>query len=110
MPLERSTTATVIKHAKALGCLVEKAHGGFFGTKGRPDLYIWVPRDGNYAVTLCVEMKQRGEKPSPLQAKRLRDRKKVGIVTLSSPTVQEVVDCIKYLKISIDDQFPFKGA
>lgn len=110
MPLEKSTTATVIKHAKALGCLVEKAHGGFFGTKGRPDLYIWVPRDGNYAVTLCVEMKQMGKTLTPLQEKRLRDRAKVGIVTLSSPTAQEVFECITYIQGSIDNQFPLKGA
>jgi len=98
MVLESATTRTVMKHAKALGCLVEKTHGSVYTQRGRPDLYIWVPRPGDYAVTLCVEMKQVGEKLKPLQEKCLRDRAKIGIITLAKPSVQEVVECIKNIQ------------
>jgi hypothetical protein len=98
MPLESSTTDTVIKHARALGCIVEKTHGGHYGEVARPDLYILVPVPGSFAVPLRIEMKQAHKKLRQLQAKRLRDYHRRGVVVLAKPTVDEVIACIRSLQ------------
>ncbi len=57
------------------GCKCRKRHGTAYGHKGDPDLY----------GSLCglhfeFEIKQKGEKPTPLQQKRLKEWEATGSI------------------------------
>jgi hypothetical protein len=99
VPLEASITASILRRARALGCYAVKYHGGAYSQVGFPDVIILVPHTP-YAIMLAVEVKQPLKRPTPLQAKVLRDLAAAGAVTMVAHSAEEVVCRIKSLLVS----------
>jgi hypothetical protein len=97
MALESAITASILRRARTLGCYAIKYHGGAYSQVGFPDVIILVPHSP-YALMLAVEVKQIGKKPTPLQAKVLRDLAAAGAVTMVAHSAEEVEECIQTLQ------------
>ncbi len=99
MALESALVRAIRRKVVALGCACEKVHGSLYGTRGRPDLLIFVPVARlPYPIPVRVETKQRGKTPTALQRKRLRDVEKIGLVTLVASDADAVVELITILR------------
>jgi hypothetical protein len=57
-------------------CEHRKTHGDEYATKGDPDIIGCL-----FGRMFCIEVKQPGEEPTVLQAKRLRDWARAGAIT-----------------------------
>ena len=97
MPLERSTTTTVIRKLKALGIHAEKVGGSLHGKAGRPDIDVLIPAYP-FAIPLRIEMKQVGKKVKPLQEKRHRDLLRVRCPVLVASSWEEIEQKIRELR------------
>ncbi len=95
MPLESSIVSGIMKAVKALGCDVEKTHGGQYGTAGRADLYVLVPTEfSQYPVPLYIECKQPGKHMTPLQIAWANKKRRVGALVMEAHDVDEVINVI----------------
>jgi hypothetical protein len=84
MPLESTITAAIKKRARAAGWWVEKRHGGPFSLAGMPDLQFHKPLPptlsgrSHAAVTVYIEVKRPGERPTALQTRRILELRQYG--------------------------------
>jgi hypothetical protein len=85
-PTEKAIVLRILKFLNSIpGCVARKRWGGVMGVAGDPD------------VTGCLrgrhlelEVKRPGQRPTPLQAKRLEEWKQAGAVTAVVTSVEEV--------------------
>lgn len=91
MPLESSITSSILKYLNALPyCMAEKIAGGSF-QKGKPDIYgCWRGR----MFKIEVKTPDHGNKPTPLQARHLKEWAKVGCVCFTAYSLKEVKERI----------------
>lgn len=88
MPKETTITNGITAAASSLGWLVKKDHGGY-GKSGWPDLFLF--RDGK---TVCIEVKQPGKKPTPLQVSTMNKLESKGIPCFVCTSKGEAVSCL----------------
>lgn len=88
MPKETTITSTITAAACSLGWLVKKDHGGY-GKSGWPDLFLF--RNG---ITVCIEVKQPGKKPTPLQVATMNKLKQKGVPCFVCTSKEEALDCL----------------
>lgn len=92
MPKEgRSREATLVSGIIAAlreipGCVVRKRHGTAWGVAGDPDLYGSI--NGRHFE---IEVKRRGEVPTPIQRVRLADWARSGALAGVAHSVEEAV-------------------
>jgi hypothetical protein len=87
-PSEKAIVKAVLSYLNALpGCVARKRWGGGYGVAGDPD------------ITGCIrgrhfefEVKRSGERPTPLQARRLRDWQRAGALVAVVSSLEEVKD------------------
>lgn len=96
---ETSLTQNIIRYAKSQRCFAYKQLGSVYGKTGMPDVRLLVPVGWQlYAVPVYIEVKKRGEEPSPLQKKRLRDLNKAGAIAVWVDNLQDVKDLIQKIR------------
>ena len=88
MPLESTITTSIKKAASAAGWWVMKIHGGPQQLAGVPDLLCI--REG---VTVWLEVKRPGCKPTPLQLVRMAEIERVGGVRCFVVTTRDEALC-----------------
>ena len=86
MTSERAIVKAVLAYLNSLpGCLARKRWGGGMGVAGDPDIDACIR-----GRSLQLEVKRPGEKPTPLQLKRLEEWRQagalVGVVTSVAAT------------------------
>lgn len=88
-PLESTVVDGIMTYLKSLPYVqAEKTHGNAFAKRGRPDITGAIAPTGR---RFEIEVKRsEHEKPTPLQEKRLRDWKRVGVITAVVHSVDEV--------------------
>lgn len=94
---ESTLTAQIMRYARARGCYAVKWHMTVYGSGGMPDVYVLVPSEP-YAIPVHVEVKVPGNKPTPRQAKVLRDLRKSGAVAFWADNLADVCWVIDVLK------------
>jgi len=70
-------------------CVVRKRHGTAWGIAGDPDLYGSI--NGRHFE---IEVKRRGEEPTPLQQARLAEWRRAGAVTGVAHSVDEALSIL----------------
>jgi hypothetical protein len=83
---------------KGYGGEVFKVHGGPSQSKGQPDLLGCIPTAGALGRMIAVELKQPGNKPTPLQYKRLRAWEQAGALAGWVTTEAELVELLGHLE------------
>jgi hypothetical protein len=74
MTSERAIVKAILAYLNGLpGCLARKRWGGGMGVAGDPDIDSCI-----HGRSLQLEVKRPGEKPTPLQLKRLEEWRKAG--------------------------------
>lgn len=97
MPLEIQTVKKIRRVLESRGGVTIKTHGSD-QSSGEPDIIASIPVmiDGSlYGVTVVVECKQRGKKPTPLQYATLEKWKRSGAIAFWSDNPDEVVQIIQ---------------
>ena len=85
MPLEKQIVDSIVKDFRTVpGCVVRKRHGTAFGVAGDPDLYGTI--NGRHFE---LEVKQPGNQPTVLQARRLVEWRAAGATVAVVHSVQE---------------------
>ncbi len=75
-PLEKTIVDSIVKYLRTIpGCIVRKRHGTTFGVGGDPDLYGSM--NGRHFE---LEVKRRGNSPTPLQVTRMRQWREAGAI------------------------------
>lgn len=90
-PSETALSGACQKRVKAMGGAVMKTHGTATAMAGTPDLLICLR--GRFCA---VELKQPGERPTPLQFKRLRDWAAAGALVGWATTEAEFVALLEH--------------
>ena len=86
MTNERAIVKAILAYLNSLpGCLARKRWGGGMGVAGDPDIDACI---GGRSVQL--EVKRPGERPTPLQLKRLEEWRKAGAVVAVVHSVADV--------------------
>ncbi len=74
MPREKPLHERIMAYINAQpGCLCRKRHGTRYGQRGDPDLY-----GSLHGLHFELEVKKKGEKPTDLQLRRLREWESAG--------------------------------
>lgn len=77
MTSERAIVKAILAYLNSLpGCLARKRWGGGMGVAGDPDIDACIR-----GRSVQLEVKRPGEKPTPLQLKRLEEWRKAGAIT-----------------------------
>lgn len=93
MALEKGMQAILVKKIREKygpRCQVRVLHGTRFTVKGDPDIYGCL--DGQMFV---IELKQKGQRPSELQLRRLDDWRQAGAIAFWSDDVQAALDHVE---------------
>jgi hypothetical protein len=99
MPSESTLVDKIRRAVEKLGCSFEKHHGSIYGKTGDQDILILVPVSyQHYPVPLFVEAKRPGKVPTPLQEKRMQDRRKVGAVAIPAWSADDVSEAIAEIR------------
>jgi len=86
MTNERAIVKAILAYLNGLpGCLARKRWGGGMGVAGDPDIDACIR-----GRSVQLEVKRPGEKPTSLQAKRLREWRKAGALVAVVSSVEEV--------------------
>ncbi|MBI1955898.1 MAG: hypothetical protein HYS38_05845 [Acidobacteria bacterium] len=72
------------------GCVVRKRHGTAWGVSGDPDLYGSI--NGHHFE---IEVKRRGQEPTPLQHARLAEWRRGGALVGVAHSVEEALAIIR---------------
>ena len=85
MTSERAIVKAILAYLNGLpGCLARKRWGGGMGVAGDPDIDACIR-----GRSLQLEVKRPGEKPTPLQLKRLEEWRQAGAITGVVTSVEE---------------------
>ena len=85
-PKEKTIVQKILTFLNEIpGCLARKRWGGGMGVTGDPDITGCL--NGRH---LELEVKRRGQRPTPLQAKRLEEWRKAGALVAVVTSVDEV--------------------
>ena len=96
MTSERAIVKAVLAYLNSLpGCLARKRWGGGMGVAGDPDIDACIR-----GRSLQLEVKRPGEKPTPLQLKRLEEWRQAGAVVA-------VVHCASEAREVVEKIFHF---
>lgn len=77
MTSERAIVKAILAYLNGLpGCLARKRWGGGMGVAGDPDIDACIR-----GRSVQLEVKRPGEKPTPLQLKRLEEWRQAGAIT-----------------------------
>lgn len=86
MTSERAIVKSILGYLNGIpGCLARKRWGGGMGVAGDPDIDACI-----HGRSLQLEVKRPGEKPTPLQVKRLEEWRDAGALTAVVTSVIEV--------------------
>ena len=86
MTSERAIVKAILAYLNGLpGCLARKRWGGGMGVAGDPDIDACIR-----GRSLQLEVKRPGEKPTPLQLKRLEEWRQAGALVGVVTSVAEV--------------------
>ena len=86
MTSERAIVKSILTYLNGIsGCLARKRWGGGMGVAGDPDIDACV-----HGRSLQLEVKRPGEKPTPLQVKRLEEWRDAGAIVAVVTSVMEV--------------------
>ena len=86
MTTERAIVKAILAYLNGRpGCLARKRWGGGMGVAGDPDIDACI-----CGRSVQLEVKRPGEKPTALQAKRLREWRKAGALVAVVSSVEEV--------------------
>jgi hypothetical protein len=86
MTTERAIVKAILAYLNSLpGCLARKRWGGGMGVAGDPDIDACIR-----GRSVQLEVKRPGERPTPLQAKRLEEWRKAGAIVAVVHSVAEV--------------------
>jgi hypothetical protein len=86
MTTERAIVKAILTYLNSIpGCLARKRWGGGMGVAGDPDIDACIR-----GRSVQLEVKRPGEKPTALQAKRLREWRKAGALVAVVSSVEEV--------------------
>ena len=86
MTTERAIMKAILAYLNGLpGCLARKRWGGGMGVAGDPDIDACIR-----GRSVQLEVKRAGEKPTPLQLKRLEEWRRAGAVAAVVHSVGEV--------------------
>jgi len=86
MTNERAIVKAILAYLNGLpGCLARKRWGGGMGVAGDPDIDACIR-----GRSVQLEVKRPGERPTPLQVKRLREWRKAGALVAVVSSVEEV--------------------
>jgi len=87
MTSERAVVRAILAYLNKLpGCLARKRWGGGMGVAGDPDIDACIR-----GRSLQLEVKRPGEKPTPLQLKRLEEWRNAGAITGVVTSVEETM-------------------
>jgi hypothetical protein len=90
MPLERTIVASAIAAAKKRGWVAYKIHGNVYQVSGLPD--ILCIKDGRAA---WMEAKRPGNKPTPVQVRRMQELERAGCSVAVIHSGKEAVDFLE---------------
>jgi len=94
MTSERAIVKAILVYLNGLpGCLARKRWGGGMGVAGEPDIDACI-----CGRSLQLEVKRPGEKPTPLQVKRLEDWRRAGATV-------GVVNSVAEVRKLLEDEF-----
>ncbi len=86
MTTERAIVRAILAYLNGLpGCLARKRWGGGMGVAGDPDIDACI-----HGRSVQLEVKRLGERPTPLQLKRLEEWRKAGAVVAVVSSVADV--------------------
>lgn len=86
MTTERAIVKAILAYLNSLpGCLARKRWGGGMGVAGDPDIDACIR-----GCSVQLEVKRPGERPTPLQLKRLEEWRRAGAVVAVVHSVAEV--------------------
>ncbi len=86
MTTERAIVKAILAYLNGLpGCLARKRWGGGMGVAGDPDIDACI-----HGRSVQLEVKRLGERPTPLQLKRLEEWRKAGAVVAVVSSVADV--------------------
>ena len=86
MTKESAIVRAILKYLNSLpGCLARKRWGGGMGVAGEPDIDACI-----CGRSLQLEVKRPGEKPTPLQLKRIEQWREAGALVGVVTSVREV--------------------
>jgi hypothetical protein len=86
MTTERAIVMAILAYLNGLpGCLARKRWGGGMGVAGDPDIDACVR-----GRSVQLEVKRSGEKPTPLQVKRLEEWRRAGAIAAVVNSVSDV--------------------
>ncbi len=74
-----------------------KNHGGLYSVKGLPDVMAVISK-GDKSFFLCLEVKQKGNKPTEIQKALIRKFRDLRVTAEVVTTLDEVVKIIEELK------------
>lgn len=86
MALEKGMQASLVKKIRekyGSRCQVRVLHGTRFSVKGDPDIYGCLD-----SQMFVIELKQKGQRPSELQLRRLDDWRQAGAIAFWADDVQ----------------------
>jgi len=86
---EKAITGAIMGDLSDMGFWVVKIHGGAYQMAGLPD--VLAIKNGR---AFWIEVKRPGEKPTPIQLKRMRDLQAAGCVVGVATSVQEAREVI----------------
>ena len=89
---EAKLVEAAMRRIRARGGVVQKIHGGEFGSNGQPDLDAVIR-----GRSVKVEAKQPGKRPTPVQYRRMREWAAVGALTGWFTTTEELEEILAHL-------------
>jgi hypothetical protein len=96
MTSERAIVRAILTYLNSLpGCLARKRWGGGMGVAGDPDIDACIR-----GRCLQLEVKRPGEKPTPLQMKRLADWQRAGALVGVVSNVGEVREILENISFA----------
>ena len=96
MTSERAIVKAILAYLNSLpGCLARKRWGGGMGVAGDPDIDACIR-----GRSVQLEVKRPGEKPTPLQLKRLEEWRQAGALVGVVTSVGEVRDIFEKISFS----------
>jgi hypothetical protein len=97
VPLEKQIVDSIVNDFRTTpGCVVRKRHGTVFGVAGDPDLYGTI--NGRHFE---LEVKQPGNPPTVLQARRLEEWRAAGATVGVVHSVQEAKEILVGMKSDV---------
>lgn len=89
LALERTIQTNIVRLLEQHGHAVIKIHGSSYTRKGEPDLIGCMRGDGRM---FTIEVKRPGNRPTVLQAERLRWWKERGAISFWADSVERVIE------------------